>query len=348
MALAMTACGSDGSSGGGSSSGASSGGSGSSSSSKLKIGLAYDVGGRGDKSFNDLAAAGLDAAKKKYNLSSSSVKELEATNGESDADKQARLTQLADNGFTTIIAVGFAYNTALGKVAAKYPNVKFAIIDDYTPGTDTGPNISNLTFAEEQGSYLVGVIAAAKSKTGSVGYVGGVQTELLQKFEAGFVAGAKATNPNIKVATKYLTQVPDFSGFNDPVKGQTAADGMYDAGADIVYAAAGGSGTGVFKSAKAKNKLAIGVDSDQYNTVDASLQPVIISSMLKRVDVAVTEFLATVDGGTFKSGQLVYDLKVNGVGYSTTGGQIDDATKTKVEDAKAKIIAGTIKVPTKP
>ncbi|MGZ4610747.1 MAG: BMP family lipoprotein [Actinomycetes bacterium] len=329
-ALALAACGS------------SSGGAGSSATKEtVKVGMAYDVGGRGDKSFNDAAAAGLEAVKSQLNVE---TKELSATQGENDAAKADRLTALADAGYSPIIAVGFAYAPALKTVAPKYPNVKFALIDS----TDTtGPNISNLTFAEEQGSYLVGVAAALKSKTHHIGYIGGVNVPLLQKFQAGYEAGAKATDPTIKIDSKYISQPPDFSGFGAPDKGKTIADGMYDGGADVIYAAAGGSGIGVFQSAKAKGTLAIGVDSDQYKTAPADLQSVILTSMIKRVDVAVQVFVKQVADNAFKAGQQVFDLGVNGVGYSTSGGFVDDI-KDKLEAAKADIVSGKITVPTKP
>jgi basic membrane protein A len=306
--------------------------------------MAYDIGGRGDKSFNDAAAAGLDAAKKKYNLGANDVKELEAAQGEAEADKEARLTQLADNGFTTIIAVGFAYADAVKAVVPKYPNVKFAIIDD---NSVQAPNLADLTFAEEQGSYLVGVIAALKSKKHHVGFIGGVNVTLIQKFQAGFDAGAKAADPSVKIEDKYLTQPPDFGGFNDPTKGETAANGIYDAGADVIFAAAGGSGSGVFKAAKAKNSLAIGTDSDQYLTAAPDVKDVVISSMLKRVDVAVGKFIDSVKDGSFKAGNTIFDLKAGGVDFSTSGGKIDDI-KSKVDEYKQKIISGAIVVPTKP
>jgi basic membrane protein A len=321
-----------------------SGGSSSAAASGLKIGMAYDIGGRGDKSFNDAAAAGLDAAKAKYNLAASDVKELEAAQGEAEADKEARLTQLADNGFTSIIAVGFAYADAVKAVVPKYPNVKFAIIDD---NSVQQPNLADLTFAEEQGSYLVGVIAALKSKKHHVGFIGGVNVPLIQKFQAGFDAGAKAADPQVKVENKYLTQPPDFGGFNDPTKGETAANGIYDAGADVIFAAAGGSGSGVFKAAKAKSALAIGTDSDQYLSAAADVKDVVISSMLKKVDVAVSKFIDSVKDGSFKAGNTIFDVKSGGIDYSTSGGKIDDI-KTKVDEFKQKIIDGTITVPTKP
>jgi basic membrane protein A len=343
-AMLLTACGSDepstpspGTPGSAGSSSSAAGGSG------LKIGLAYDIGGRGDKSFNDSAAAGLDEAKKKYNLADSDVKELEAAQGEAEADKEARLTQLADNGFTSIIAVGFAYANAIKAVVAKYPNVKFAIVDD---NSVQAPNLAALTFAEEQGSFLVGAIAALKSQKHSVGFIGGVNVALIQKFQAGFDAGAKAADPSVKLANKYLTQPPDFGGFNDPTKGETAANGIYDAGADVIFAAAGGSGSGVFKAAKAKGALAIGTDSDQYQTAAEDVKEVVISSMIKRVDVAVLKFIDSVKDGSFKAGNTIFDLKAGGVDYSTSGGKIDDI-KAKVDDFKQKIIDGSITVPTK-
>jgi basic membrane protein A len=193
----------------------------------------------------------------------------------------------------------------------------------------------------------VGAAAALKSKTGNIGFIGGVNTDLIKKFEAGYVAGAKAVNPAIKFQVKYLTQPPDFSGFGDPAKGKTAAEGMYQQGADVVYAAAGGSGGGVFTAAKAVGKMAIGVDSDQALTAPAAVRDVIITSMLKKVDVATYDFIKSLTEGKFVAGTKVYDLKVGGVGYSTTGGKIDDI-KAKLEAYKQQIIDGKIVVPTKP
>jgi basic membrane protein A len=344
-ALTLTACGSDKTStstgGSATSAGAASSAAG---SGTLKVGMAYDIGGRGDKSFNDAAAAGLDAAKSKDNLAAGDVKELEAAQGEAEADKEARLVQLADNGYTAIVAVGFAYATAVKKVVPKYPNVKFEIIDD---NSVQSPNLEDATFAEEQGSYLVGAIAALKSKKHHVGFIGGVNVALIQKFQAGFDAGAKAADPSVKLEDKYLTQPPDFGGFNDPTKGETAANGIYDAGADVIFAAAGGSGSGVFKAAKANGAFAIGTDSDQYLSAAADVQSVIISSMIKRVQVAVGSFIDSVKNGTFKAGNTVFDLKAGGIDYATSGGKIDDI-KAKIDAYKQKIIAGSISIPTKP
>jgi basic membrane protein A and related proteins len=304
-----------------------------------KVGLAYDIGGRGDQSFNDAAAAGLDRSKSELGVTD--AKELEASPGETDAQKEERLRSLAEAGFNPVIAVGFAYSAALAKVAPDFPEVKFAIVDD---ANAKGANIENLTFAEQEGSFLVGAAAALKSPAKHIGFVGGVQVPLIKKFEAGYIAGAKAVDPSMKVDVKYLTQPPDFTGFNDPAKGKTTAEGMYDGGADVVYQAAGGSGAGVFQAAKAANKLAIGVDSDQFKTADPSVRDVILTSMLKKVDVAVFNFIKSIENNAFKSGETVFDLKAGGVDYSTSGGKVDDI-KSQLDDYKQKIINGEITVP---
>jgi basic membrane protein A len=317
------------------------GGSTNTGGSKLKVGLAYDIGGRGDQSFNDAAARGLDKAKADLGIQ---AKELEASTGEAGTAKEERLRLLAQGGYNPVIAVGFVYSDATAKVAKEFPDTKFAIVDD---ANAKAPNIANLTFAENEGSFLVGVIAALKSQTGTVGFVGGVNVPLIQKFEAGYKAGVEAGRAGTKVKSTYLTQPPDFSGFTDPAKGKTAAEGEYDAGADVVYQAAGGSGGGVFQAAQAAGKMAIGVDSDQYLTADPAVKEVIITSMLKKVDVAVYDFIKTVSDNAFKAGESVYDLKKGGIDYSTSGGKIDDI-KSKVDEFKQKIISGEITVPTTP
>jgi len=334
--LVMSACGGDddGTSGGGAPS--------PTATSSLKVGLAYDIGGRGDQSFNDAAARGLDKAKTDFGIAADNVNELEATAGETDAQKEERLRQLAEAAYNPIIAVGFAYSGPLAKVAADYPDIKFAIIDD---AAAKGDNIANLTFAENEGSFLVGVAAALKSEANHIGFVGGVDVPLIHKFQAGYEAGAKAVKPDIKIDVTYLTQPPDFTGFNDAAKGQTAASGMFDAGADVVYHAAGGSGGGVFTAAKTAGKMAIGVDSDQYNTADPAVRDVIITSMLKKVDVAVYDFIKSMNSGQFTAGEKVYDLAADGVGYSTSGGKIDDIVP-QIDEFKTKIINGEITVPT--
>jgi len=308
--------------------------------SDAKIGLAYDVGGRGDKSFNDSAAAGLDRAVQEFGGT-----KQELSPNASGSDRGDNLRKLAEEGFSPIIAVGFSYAETLGDVAADFPDTTFFIIDD---ATVKAPNVKALVFAEEQGSYLVGAAAALKSKTGNVGFIGGVETPLLQKFEAGFVAGAEKAKPGIKTQVKYLSQPPDFSGFGSPDKGRETANGMFDAGADVVYAAAGGSGVGAFQAAKAKSAKAIGVDSDQYESVgDASLQPVILTSMLKRVDNAVYSALQKLSAGQEIPAVTTYDLASDGVGYATSGGFVDDI-KPQLDKLAEQIKSDEITVPTKP
>ena len=217
-ALALTACG-----GGGEDA------SGGEAKSDVKACMAYDVGGRGDQSFNDSAAKGLDKAKDELGVTTD---EVEAKQGDNDAAREDRLNTLVDDGCTNIIAVGFIYGKAVGKAAKANPDVHFAIIDDASKDS-AGDNVAQLTFAEQEGSYLVGAAAALKSKTHKVGFVGGMDVPLINKFEAGFEAGAKAVDPKIDVQVKYLAD--DGSGFADPVKGEAAAAGMYDKGADVVY-----------------------------------------------------------------------------------------------------------------
>lgn len=335
FSLAATACSSDDSEGtaGEETSGA--------PTSDIKVGLAYDIGGRGDQSFNDMAAAGLDKAKAEFGLE---AQESDAADGEDDAAKVERLTQLAEAGYNPVIAVGFAYSAPLGEVAPQFPDTTFAIVDDASLAD--AENVASLVFAEEQGSFLVGAAAALKSQANHIGFVGGVNVPLIHKFEAGFEAGAKAVKPDITIESQYLTEPPDFSGFGDPAKGKTAAEGMFDAGADIVFHAAGGSGLGVFQAAKAAGGLGIGVDSDQYNTVPEDLQPVVMTSMLKKVDVAVYDYIKSFVDGDPLSGPVVFDLEKNGVDYSRTGGQVDDIAD-QIDEYKQKIIDGEITVPEK-
>ncbi|MEI2776878.1 MAG: BMP family ABC transporter substrate-binding protein [Tetrasphaera sp.] len=312
-----------------------------SAATDVKVGMAYDVGGRGDQSFNDAAAAGLDKAKSEFGLE---TKEATAVNGENEAAREERLNQLVEAGYTNIVAVGFAYAASVGKVAKENPDVHFAIIDDASDASK-GDNVAQLTFAEQEGSFLVGAAAALKTKEDHIGFVGGVNVPLIVKFQAGYEAGAKEVNPKIKIDSTYLTQPPDFSGFGDPAKGKTAAEGMYQGGADIVYHAAGGSGAGVFTAAKDAGGMAIGVDSDQAKTAEEAVRDVIITSMIKKVDVAVYDYLSKAVNGSAPAGNIVYDLKADGVGYSTTGDKLGADVIAKLEDYKAKIIAGEIKVP---
>jgi basic membrane protein A and related proteins len=320
-----------------------------------KVGLLYDITGRGDRSFNDAAAAGLDRAK-----ASVGAVGTESTPS-SEGDRAERLAGLEAAGQDYIIGVGFLWGNAIQEAAVKNTGQKYGLIDSVAVDQKGTPddasddvvlnNVKSMTFAEEQGSFLVGAAAALKSKSGKIGFIGGVENALIKKFEAGYTAGAKAVNPDIEVAVQYITQPPDNTGFNDPAKGKEIATSMYSDGNDVVYAAAGGSGLGVIQAASETGKQgevwAIGVDSDQYNLVDASLQPYVLTSMLKKVDVAVGQSIEDLAKGKWAGGVTVYDLAAGGVDYSTSGGFVDDI-KTKLDDYKQQIIDGKIEVPTKP
>ena len=350
-ALILAGCGSNADDDGGddtSSGGSGSGGDGGSSeSTDLMIGVAYDVGGRGDYSFNDAAYAGVQKAVNEYGADS---EEGEAAADEDETTRENRLRDFAEDGANVIIGVGFAYSESVDAVAPDFPDVSFAVIDGFDP-TDDDPNdnVAYLTFAENQGSFLVGAAAALTSKSGQVGFVGGVNNALIQKFEAGYVAGVKAAKPNTKVDIKYIEQT-NLSGFADPSGGKAAAGSMYDSGADVVYHAAGASGSGVFDAAKeaGKGNWAIGVDSDQYKSVSADLKPFILTSMIKRVDVATYDFITSVKDGKPLSGYQTFDLKADGVGYSTSGNFLSKQIINQLETYKKQIISGKIKVPEKP
>ncbi|MGY1682861.1 BMP family lipoprotein [Geodermatophilus sp. SYSU D01176] len=336
--MALAACASDEPATGG---GGEEGGGGA-AAEEIRIGLAYDEGGRGDQSFNDSAYAGASAAADALGA------ELQEVSPNEDASNRAELlTQLAEQGFNPVIAVGFAYDDVIAEVAPQFPETTFAQVDGSNADGAKGDNVTGLVFAEEQGSFLAGVAAALKSESAHIGFVGGVESPLIEKFEAGYVAGAQAVNPQIRVDRQYISPAGDFSGFSDPARGQIVAQGMYDAGADIVYHAAGGSGLGVFQAAAASGNRAIGVDSDQYLTVgDPALQAVIMTSMLKRVDNAVEQFIndyaeGNVEGAT----DVLNDLSTEGIGLATSGGFIDDI-QADIQQYSQQIIDGTITVPT--
>lgn len=320
-----------------------------SDASGLKVGVAYDIGGRGDQSFNDAAAAGLEQAIAELGLVKGNTRELSAAPNESEDAAATRLRQLVSDGFSPIIAVGFKYASAVKTVATENPQVKFAIVDDDTVAL---PNVTPLVFAEEQGSFLVGAAAALKTTSCKVGFVGGVETPLIQKFEAGYIAGAKAVAPQIQVDSKYLTPAGDFTGFNDPAKATEVTRGQLDAGADIVYHASGASGKGVFEAVAAANtpqaaKWAIGVDSDQAKSAKPPTNERILTSMLKRVDVAVFDYINASAAGNLGTLPKIFDLKVDGVGYATTGDHVADIA-AQLDAYKAAIINGQISVPKAP
>ncbi|MFZ4274833.1 BMP family lipoprotein [Streptomyces arboris] len=332
LALSATACG-----------GKTSSDSGSDGADKAAI--AYDIGGRGDQSFNDAAYAGLAQAEKDLDIDGN---EAEPSDGESDADKVQRLTELARAGNNPVIGVGFAYAPAIKKVAPKFPKTTFGIIDD---ASVTGKNIANIVFNEEQGSYLAGVAAAKVTKTKTVGFIGGVETPLIKKFEAGYAQGVKDTDPTVKVLPQYLTQPPNFDGFSKPDLGKAAAQGQLDKNADVIYSAAGLAGSGAIEAASKAKKWNIGVDSDQYNQAGlANYKESILTSVTKDVSDAVFNLIKSVQDGKPQSGEIRYGLDKDGVGLSMSNPAFTEMKDViaAVDKAKQEIIDGKITVKTAP
>ena len=297
----------------------------------FKPAVVFDTGGKFDKSFNEAAYNGAEKFKKETGIS---YAEFEITN---DTQREQALRKLAQRGATIIVGTGFAQAPAMKTVAAEFPKVKFVIIDDVVDL----PNVQSVVFKEHEGSFLVGVLAAMASKTGKVGFVGGMDIPLIRKFECGYVQGVKYVNPQAEVLQNMTGTTDD--AWNDPTKGGELARSQFDRGADVVYAAAGGTGLGVYQAAKDAGKLAIGVDSNQNYIHPGTM----LTSMMKRVDLATYNAFKTAQDGTWKPGLQVLGLKEEGVGWA-----LDDNNKplitpdmqAKVEAAKKDIVGGTIKV----
>ncbi|MFF2653235.1 BMP family protein [Streptomyces sp. NPDC058045] len=307
------------------------------------VAIAYDVGGKGDQSFNDAATVGMEKAAKDFKTGQKAV---EPSDGESDADKVQRLTELAKQGYNPVVGVGYAYAPAVKEVAGKFPKVTFGIVDDETVQLK---NVADLVFHEEQASYLAGVTAAMSTKSKTVGFVGGVDVPLIHKFEAGFVQGVHDTDPKVKVKSQYLTQKAEDGGFSSPDKGKDAAQGQIDGGADVVYAAAGLSGQGVIEAASAKKVWAIGVDSDQYKQdALAKYKESILTSATKDVAGAVYNLAKSVHDGKPATGVVRADLKTGGVGLADSNPEFKNNTKLQAALKKAAegIADGSIKVKT--
>jgi len=309
---------------------------------KKKIGLVFDVGGRGDLSFNDSAYAGLEKAAKEFG-DKIETKYLEPSASGENREELLRL--LASQKYDVVIAVGFLFTDQVIKVAKEFPSVKFALVDGYIDGLKKDSNIVCLSFKEQEGSFLVGVIAALKSKTNKVGFVGGMKGPLIERFEAGFVAGVKTVNPKATVVVDYIGTTGD--AFKNAPKGKELALKQYGANADVIYHASGASGLGVFEAATSRKKLSIGVDSDQTLTAQKEQQPYIITSMVKRVDTSVYETIKSFLDGKFEGGYRVFGLSDGGVGYALN--DINKAAladvQAKVEEYKAKVIKSEIVVP---
>ena len=341
LTLAATGCGSEAPGGGGGG-----GGDGDGADDSLRVGMALDVGGLGDKSFNDAANRGLQRALDEGLISQENTELLEANQTGSNRDDN--VINLADQGFDLILAIGFAFSEGIAEIAPEYPDQNFGIIDGFaTFVAEDPPNIADLTFKEHEGSYLVGIAAAMASESGTIGFLGGQEgTGLIEKFQAGYEAGARSVDPNIEILVEYIGD--STQAFVDPTAGEALSAGMYDDGADVVYHAAGQSGLGLFQAAVEADKFAIGVDSDQYLTASPEEQPLILTSMLKRVDTAIYEAIRQTVEGDFRAGFQVFGLAENGVDYSTSNPALTDEMKATMDAAKAAIIAGEITVPEEP
>ncbi len=291
------------------------------------------------------AVIGFDASfSERYELLST-TRSLSEAPSESDSERQDRLTSLAEAGYNPVIALGVTYAIALAQVAPQYPKTHFAIVDAPSPAIDNR-NVTGLVFADHQGSYLVGAIAAQASKTGIIGFVGGVNVPSIQKFQVGYTAGATTVKPGIKILSKFLKEPPDFTGFADAAMGRAAADEMFMNGADVVFHAAGGSGRGVFRAAKAAGALAIGVDSDQYESAPVDIKRFILTSMLKRIDNAVKDYVHALARKAPYPSVKTFDLASGAVGYSKSNPLVLPFV-ARTDELQRKIIAGEIRVPDK-
>ncbi|KXS40839.1 MULTISPECIES: BMP family lipoprotein [unclassified Candidatus Frackibacter] len=335
----------------------------------LKVGIVLSSGGKGDKSFNDSAIRGLERAKEDFDIEYKYIEPKQV----SAAEKGLRF--LAQNGYDLVIGVGFMQQDAVDKVSKEFPDTKFALIDSVVERD----NVVSLTFKEHQGSFLAGALSALLTTHDEVkgineekvvGFLGGMNMPLIHKFELGYTSGVDYINEqegiNVKVKVAYAGTSPD--AFNNPAKGKEIALSQYNAGADIIYHASGGTGGGLFKAAAKQGKYAIGVDSDQ----DWVQPGFVLTSMLKRVDNAVYQTVKAVKNDNFESGVQEFGLKENGVGLTPLTGvgptvktakelgditaedvqtikemknRIPEEVKQKVKDIKEKIIAGEIKVP---
>ena len=300
--------------------------------SDVKPAVVYDMGGKFDKSFNEGVWNGV---KKFTDETGIQVMEFEVTN---ETQREQAIRRMAERGATIILGVGFAQADAISKVAAEFPNTQFSIID--VSWLD-GKNLRQYAFKEHEGSYIVGVAAAKASKTGKVGFVGGMDIPLISKFACGYVGGVKSVNSSATVYQNMTGSTP--SAWNDPAKGAELTQSQIDRGADVVYHAAGGTGSGVIRAAADAGKLAIGVDSNQNGMAPGS----VLTSMLKRVDVAAYETFTDAKNGKFSSGVRVLGLAEGGVDWALDDNNAKLVTaemKAAVESAKQDIISGKVSV----
>ena len=293
--------------------------------------VVYDMGGKFDKSFNEAAYTGAERFKKETGIA---YRDFEVT---AEAQREQALRNMARRGSQIVVGIGFSQASGMEKVAKEFPAVKFAIVDAVVDL----PNVESIVFKEHEGSFLVGMAAAMASKTGKVGFVGGMDIPLIRRFALGYEEGAKYVNPKIEIFQNMTGTTP--AAWNDPTRGGELARSQFDRGADVVYAAAGATGLGVLQAAKDKGRLAIGVDSNQNHLHPGS----ILTSMVKRVDLAVYETFKAAKDGTFKAGVRVLGVAEGGVGYSLDQDNrslITPEMEKRLEQARADIVAGKIKV----
>ena len=308
----------------------------------VDVGVVFDLGGRGDKSFNDGAYLGAERAEKELGVR---VRFIEPGEG---SDRESGLRLLAAEGMDLVIGVGFIFTDDLTQLAKEYPNTKFAGVD-YSLATDKDgrilpppANLAALKFREEQGSFLVGALAALVGKSKRVGFVGGMDFPLIQKFEMGFKAGVKKVCPDCEVMSQYAGVTPE--AFRNPGKGKELALSQYQQGVNVIFHASGSTGLGVFEAARQTGKLAIGVDADQYKEAPGF----VLTSMVKGVDNVVFDAIRRVKERRFHGGIYQYGLAENGVGYVYDANNeqlIPTAIRARLESLKQDIIAGRITVP---
>ena len=294
--------------------------------------LVYDLGGKFDKSFNEAAFNGAERWAKE---TGGTYKDIEMQN---EAQREQALRRFAEAGFNPVVTTGFSFSTPIEAIAADYPDTKFVTIDGYVD-PEAHPNVKSILFSEHEGSYLVGMMAAMASESGTVGFVGGMDIPLIRKFACGYAEGAKAVNPDITVIANMTGTTP--AAWNDPVKGSELAKAQISQNADVIYAAAGGTGLGVLQTAADEGILSIGVDSNQNHLHPGK----VLTSMLKRVDNAVFDSMSA--GENLETGVSVLGLAEDGVGVAIDDNNaelVTDDMKSAVEDAKGKIASGEISV----
>jgi basic membrane protein A len=300
------------------------------------VGLVFDVGGRGDKSFNDASFDGLQRAERELGVAT------EVLEPASSEDREAAMRLFAARGFDLVVGVGFIFSSDVTRVAVDFPGVKFTCVDYAPPAGDPPPNVAGLAFHEEQGSFLVGAVAGLMTRSSHVGFVGGMQTPLVQKFEAGYRAGVAALCPDCAVHAAYAGTTPD--AFKDPATGKAVAIAEIAAGADVLYHAAGATGHGVLEAAHEAGCMAIGVDADQYD----EMPDTVVTSMIKRADVAVFDTVRAAAEGRFRGGMHVFGVSDGALDYVHEGPhavRLPREVVARVEALRNEIASGHRVVP---